>query len=74
MAHLDVFQLVLGGPGIYFAGQPVYGHVLVHTSEVLYNIKSVQVKIKGEGEVHWSEEVSTNYINCIYARRNIRYI
>ena len=69
MGHLDVFELVLGGPGIYFTGQQVYGHVLVHTSEVLYNIKSVQIKIKGKGEVHWDEEVSTIYITRIYARQ-----
>ena len=68
MSGLDVFQLVLGGPGIYFTGQSVYGHVIVHTSEVLYNIKSVQVKIKGKGEVNWTEKVSTNYVSCIYAK------
>ena len=57
MGGLDAFELVIAGPGIYFAGQTVYGHIIVQASEVLTNIKTVQIKMKGKGEVHWTEQV-----------------
>ena len=58
MGGLDAFKLVIAGPGIYYSGQTVEGHVVVHASEVLDNIKSVQIKIKGKGEVYWTEQVN----------------
>ena len=57
MGGPDVFHLVVSGSGIYFSGQVVSGQVILETCEDLDNIKSVKVKMKGKGEVHWSEQV-----------------
>ena len=58
MGGLEKFGLHLEGPGIYFGGQTVNGQVILETSYELNNVKSVNIKIKGEGEVHWTEQVS----------------
>ena len=58
MGEPDVFQLHLEGSGVYFGGQTVNGQVILETSYDLDNVKSVKVKIKGEGEVEWEETVS----------------
>lgn len=58
MGEPDKFKLHLDGSGVYFGGQTVSGHVILETSEELTNIKSVDVKLKGEGEVEWEESVS----------------
>ena len=63
MGGLDAFELIIAGPGIYYSGQTVQGHVIVHASEVLDNIKSVQIKIKGKGELRWTEQVSRTRTN-----------
>ena len=65
MGGLDAFELVVTGPGVYFSGQTVQGHVRVEASEVLTNIKFVQIKIKGTGSVHWSEQVSIENLDCV---------
>ena len=57
MGGPDVFGLKVGGPGIYFSGQTINGQVILETGEELTNIKSVEIKIKGKGEVHWTERV-----------------
>lgn len=57
MGGLDDFGLNLEGPGLYFSNQTVNGQIIVSASEELTNIKSVSVKIKGKGEVHWTERV-----------------
>ena len=58
MGGPDVFGLRLDGSGIHFSGQTINGQVILETGEQLTNIKSVTVKVKGVGEVHWTERVS----------------
>ena len=65
MGEPDVFQLHLEGSGVYFGGQTVNGQVILQTSYDLQNVKSVKVKIKGEGEVEWEETVSNTCILII---------
>ena len=64
MGGLDAFELVVTGHGVYFSGETVHGHVRIEASEVLTNIKFVQIKIKGTGSVHWSEQVSREKLDC----------
>ena len=62
MGGPDYFGLRLDGGGVHFCGQPVTGKVILQTDEELTNIKTVTVKLKGEGDVHWTERVScTSY-------------
>ena len=61
MGGPEVFNLQLyGGPygGSYFSGQTIQGQVLVSTSTYLTNIKSIQIKLAGFANVHWTESVS----------------
>ena len=60
MGEPDVFELHLEGAGVYFGGQTVNGQVILQTDYELDNVKSLKVKIKGEGEVEWEETVSWN--------------
>ena len=53
----DFFGVKLDGSGVYFGGQTVTGKVILQTDEELTNIKLVTVKLKGEGDVHWTERV-----------------
>ena len=58
MGEPNVFELHLEGSGVYFGGQTVNGQVILQTDYELDNVKSLKVKIKGEGEVEWEETVS----------------
>jgi len=58
MGGLNFLGLNIEGPGIYFGGQTVNGQVIVDASEEQTNIKSVEVKLKGKGEVHFTETVT----------------
>ena len=58
MGGPDYFGIRLDGGGVHFCGQPVTGKVILQTDEELTNIKTVTVKLKGEGDVHWTERVS----------------
>ena len=58
MGGPEFFGLRLDGGDIYFCGQTVTGKVILQTNEELTNIKTVTVKLKGEGDVHWEERVS----------------
>ena len=58
MGEPDVFELHLEGSGVYFGGQTINGQVILQTDYELDNVKSLKVKIKGEGEVEWEETVS----------------
>ena len=62
MGEPNVFELHLEGSGVYFGGQTVNGQVILQTDYELDNVKSLKVKIKGEGEVEWEETVSWNNI------------
>ena len=55
----EYFGITLEWPtgGTYYAGQTVNGQVILETNEELTNIKFVKVKIKGIGDVHWTERV-----------------
>ena len=54
----EVFELVMEGSCTgYYSGQTVKGQVILETREELINIKFVKVKIKGIGDVHWTERV-----------------
>ena len=57
MGGPDYFGVRLDGSGVHFCGQPVTGKVILQTDEELTNIKVVTVKLKGEGDVHWTERV-----------------
>ena len=61
MGGPDVFGVRLDGGGVHFCGQHISGTVIIQTDEELTNIKTVTVKLKGEGDVHWTERVSTYY-------------
>ena len=74
MGGLNAFDLVVVGSGIYFSGQPVNGQVIIDTSEELTNIKSVKVKIKGKGEVHWTERVTLDSVFIFRYRIHISII
>ena len=60
MGGPDYFGVRLDGSGVHFCGQPVTGKVILQTDEELTNIKLVTVKLKGEGDVHWTERVRFN--------------
>ena len=62
MGGLNFLGLNIEGPGIYFGGQTVNGQVIVDASEEQTNIKSVEVKLKGKGEVHFTETVRCDII------------
>ena len=62
MGGLNFLGLNIEGPGIYFGGQTVNGQVIVDASEEQTNIKSVEVKLKGKGEVHFTETVRCDMI------------
>jgi hypothetical protein len=57
MGGPDVFELKVEGSGVYFSGQTISGQVILASGEELTNIKSVTIKIKGKGEVDWTEQV-----------------
>ena len=57
MGGPDVFGVRLDGGGVLFCGQTISGKVILQTDEELTNIKTVTVKFKGEGDVHWTERV-----------------
>ena len=57
MGGPDVFELKVDGSGVYFSGQTINGQVILETGEELTNITAVEIKIRGKGEVHWTEEV-----------------
>ena len=63
MGGPDVFGLRLDGSGVHFCGQSVTGKVILQTDEELSNIKKLTVKLKGEGDVHWTERVSFNKLH-----------
>ena len=65
MGGLDAFEVQLGGAGIYFSGQTLQGQIILDISEEQTNIKTVTVKLKGKGEVHWSEQVTIQTIPYI---------
>jgi len=62
MGGLNFLGLNIEGPGIYFGGQTVNGQVIVDASDEQTNIKSVEVKLKGKGEVHFTETVRCEMI------------
>ena len=62
MGGPDYFGVRLDGSGVHFCGQPVTGKVILQTDEELTNIKLVTVKLKGEGDVHWTERVCRFFI------------
>ena len=51
-------KIHLEGPGIFYGGQVVQGLVHVSNSECISNVKNVQIKLIGFGEVHWTERKS----------------
>lgn len=53
----DFFGVKLDGSEVYFGGQTVTGKVILQTDEDLTLIESIKVKLKGEGDVHWTERV-----------------
>ena len=55
MGGPDTFLVELEGPGIYYGGQMVQGQVHISSKECMSNIKNVQIKLIGFGEVHWTE-------------------
>ena len=57
-ADFDFFGITIEGSSeTYSSGQTVNGQVLLDTREELTNIKFIKVKIKGIGDVHWTERV-----------------
>ena len=56
MGGPDSFHVQLQGPGIYFGGQVIQGQVLINSCEEMSNVKNVQIKLTGFGEVHWTEQ------------------
>merc|ERR1712156_798397 len=55
MDEPGVFLVQLQGPGIYYGGQMIQGQVQVSNHDYISNIKNVQIKLIGFGEVHWTE-------------------
>ena len=53
----DFFGVKLDGSEVYFGGQTVTGKVILQTDKDLTLIESIKVKLKGEGDVHWTERV-----------------
>ena len=57
-SDFDFFGITIEGASEpYYSGQTVNGQVLLDTREEITNIKFVKVKIKGIGDVHWTERV-----------------
>ena len=56
MGGPDIFLIQLQGQGIYYGGQIIQGQVQVSNCERMSNIKNVQIKLIGFGEVHWTEQ------------------
>ena len=56
MGGPDSFNLQLQGSGIHFGGQVVQGQVLISSCELMSNIRNIQVKLIGFGEVHWTQQ------------------
>ena len=56
MGGPDIFLVQLQGPGIYYGGQMMQGQVQVSNGEYMGNIKNVQIKLFGFGDVHWTEQ------------------
>ena len=65
MGGTDYFGLRLDGEGVHFCGQLVTGKVILQTDEELTNINKIKVKLKGEGDVHWTERVSSTSYQTI---------
>ena len=55
MGGPDIFLVQLQGQGVYYGGQIIQGQVQVSNSEFMSNIKSVNIKLIGFGEVSWTE-------------------
>ena len=55
MTGLDIFQIQLQDQAVYYEGQTIHGQVFISNSELLSNIKKVQIKLSGLGNVHWTE-------------------
>ena len=56
MGGPDVFLIQLQGQGIYYGGQTIQGQVQVSNGAHMSNIKNIQIKLIGFGEVHWTEQ------------------
>ena len=57
MGGPDNFHIQLQGHGIYYGGQTIQGQVQISSCEYMSNIKSVQIKLSGFANVHWTEQV-----------------
>ena len=55
MSGPDAFQIQVQGPAVYYEGQTIQGQVFISNRELLSNIKNIQIKLSGLGNVLWTE-------------------
>ena len=56
MGGPDTFQIQLEDLGTYFVGQTIRGNVIISNRELMSNVKNVQIKLFGFGDVYWTEK------------------
>ena len=57
MGGPDSFNVQLQGHGIYYGGQVIQGQILISSREYMPNVRNIQMKLVGFGEVQWTEQV-----------------
>ena len=85
MSGLDTFQIQLKGQPVYYEGQTIHGQVFISNRELLSNIKNIQIKLSGLGNVHWTErkpktrkssdgQTNEHYYETVHYKNHEEYI
>ena len=56
MDRCNTFSIQLEGQGTYYGGQVLCGRVFVENCECISDIKTVEIKLMGFGNIHWVEK------------------